>query len=196
MSKYTKDYGDGALLYYNAEFFSKEVSDNYFADLRDNCVWSQKAVKIAGREVMQPRLTSSYGNEGITYYYSGSTNQAIPWTKTLLEIKHKIEDITGNFNFYNYCLLNQYRSEKDSVGWHTDSEKNMNAAMIGSLSLGETRRFRIKNLATKEVETFEVKNGTLILMAGTFQDKFVHEVPKETSPRNMRINLTFRKIKS
>ena len=44
---------------------------------------------------MQPRLTASYGDEGLTYFYSGTENKALPWTPILLEIKHKSEASRG-----------------------------------------------------------------------------------------------------
>ena len=66
---------------------------------------------------MQPRLIASYGDQGITYRYSGTDNVALPWTNTLLEIKEKIEAVQGE---YNYCLLKCIRSGEHSMGWHSD----------------------------------------------------------------------------
>ena len=91
--------------------------------------WEQKP-GVFGH--LQPRLTASYGDEGITYRYSGTENKALPWTATLLEIKRKIEAVQGE---YNYCLLNRYRSGSDSVGMHADNEPEM-GNVIGSLVLG------------------------------------------------------------
>jgi len=42
--------------------------------------------------------------------------------------------------------------------------------------------------------SFPVGNGTLIIMAGTMQRFWKHEVPKTTENVRERINLTFRKI--
>ena len=139
---------------------------------------------------MQPRLTASYGDEGVTYRYSGTENVALPWTATLLEIKERIEAVQGE---YNYCLLNRYRSGSDSMGWHADNEPEM-GNVIGSLSLGATRKFRIRHNATREMKTFSVSNGTLIIMAGTMQQFWKHDVPKTKENVGERINLTFRKI--
>ena len=139
---------------------------------------------------MQPRLTASYGDEGVTYVYSGTTNRAVPWTPTLLEIRRKIETVGGK---YNFCLLNRYRSGADSVGMHADDEPGM-GNVIGSLSLGATRTFRIRHTRTKETRTFAVGNGTLIIMAGTMQQFWKHEVPKTSVNVGERINLTFRSI--
>jgi alkylated DNA repair dioxygenase AlkB len=66
--------------------------------------------------------------------------------------------------------------------------------VIGSASLGATRTFRIRHNAAKEMRTFSLGNGTLIIMAGTMQQFWKHDVPKTTETIGERINLTFRKI--
>lgn len=178
---------DGGILLYDDAFLSPEDADRYFIELRDQSAWEQKP-GVFGH--MQPRLTASYGDEGVTYRYSGIVNVALPWTATLLEIKKKIEAVQGE---YNYCLLNLYRSGQDSIGIHADNEPGM-GNVIGSLSLGATRTFRIKHNKSKETRTFQVGNGTLIIMAGTMQQFWKHDVPKTTEIVGERINLTFRKI--
>jgi alkylated DNA repair dioxygenase AlkB len=178
---------DGGLLLYDAAFLPPELADRCFAELRDHCVWEQKP-GVFGH--MQPRLTASYGDQGVTYRYSGTENIALPWTATLLEIKEKAEAVQGECN---YCLLNRYRSGLDSMGMHADDEPEM-GNVIGSISLGATRTFRIKHNKTKETMSFPVSNGTLIIMAGTTQQFWKHEIPKTKENVGERINLTFRKI--
>jgi alkylated DNA repair dioxygenase AlkB len=178
---------DDGLLLYDENFLSPDLADRYFTKLIDECAWDQKP-GVFGH--MQPRLTASYGGEGVTYRYSGTVNIALPWTPTLLEIKEKIEAVQGE---YNYCLLNRYRSGSDSMGWHADDEPEM-GNVIGSLSLGATRKFRIRHNATRELRTFSLSNGTLIVMAGTMQRFWKHDVPKTKENVGERVNLTFRKI--
>jgi alkylated DNA repair dioxygenase AlkB len=183
----TIELADGGILLYDDAFLPPVLADRYLVELRDHCAWEQKP-GVFGH--VQPRLTVSYGDEGITYRYSGTENKALPWTPTLLEIKEKIESVQGH---YNYCLLNRYRSGADSVGMHADNEPGM-GNVIGSLSLGATRTFRIKHNRSKETRTYLVGNGTLIIMAGTMQQHWKHEVPKTTENVGERINLTFRRI--
>ena len=178
---------DGGILIYDAAFLRADLADRYFVELRDQCVWEQKP-GIFGH--MQPRLIASYGDPGVTYRYSNIENVALAWTATLLEIKEKIEAIQGE---YNYCLLNRYRSGSDSMGWHADDEPEI-GNLIGSLSLGATRKFRIRHNITRETQTFLAGNGTLIIMAGTMQQFWQHEVPKTKLNVGERINLTFRQV--
>jgi alkylated DNA repair dioxygenase AlkB len=183
----TLELADGGLLLYEEAFLPPDLAHRYFVELRDTSAWEQKKAAFGH---LQPRLTASYGDKGVTYFYSGTENKALPWTPTLLEIKRRIEAVRGR---YNYCLLNRYRSGADSVGMHADDEPGM-GDVIGSLSLGATRTFRIRHNRTKETRIFPVGNGTLIIMAGTMQDFWKHEIPKTTESVGERINLTFRYI--
>jgi alkylated DNA repair dioxygenase AlkB len=178
---------DGGLILYDHAFLPKEKADQYFEELREACSWEQKP-GIFG--YLQPRLIASYGNEGVSYKYSGSAYPALPWIAPLLEIKTKIEAVHGE---YNYCLANRYRKGADSMGWHADNEPEI-GEVIGSLSLGATRKFRIRHNTTRETMTFEPGNGTLIVMAGTMQKFWQHEVPKTKKAVGERINLTFRQV--
>ena len=178
---------DGGIVIYDEGFLSADLADRYFAELRDTAPWEQKP-GVFGQ--LQPRLTASYGDDGVTYFYSGTKNTALPWTPTLLEIKQKIEAVRGR---YNYALLNRYRTGQDSVGMHADDEPGM-GDVIGSLSLGATRAFRIRHNKTKETRTFQLVSGTLLVMAGTVQRFWKHEVPKTAEDVGERINLTFRYI--
>ncbi|HWB14206.1 MAG TPA: alpha-ketoglutarate-dependent dioxygenase AlkB [Pirellulales bacterium] len=188
-SAQTTELTDGGIILFQDGFIPPDVADRYFAELRDTAPWEQKKAPFGH---MQPRLTASYGEEGVTYFYSGTENKALPWTPMLLEIKAKIEAVKGR---YNYCLLNRYRSGADSVGMHADNEPG-EGSIIGSLSLGATRTFRIRHNKTKEARTFKLSHGTLLIMAGTMQQFWKHEVPKTQADVGERINLTFRWIES
>jgi hypothetical protein len=183
----TIELADGGILLYHDAFLPPDLADRYFVELRDTSAWEQKKATFGH---LQPRLTASYGDKGVIYFYSGTENKALLWTPTLLEIKQRIEAIRGR---YNYCLLNRYRSGADSVGLHADNEPGM-GNVIGSLSLGATRTFRIRHNRTKETRLFPVGHGTLLIMAGTMQHFWKHEIPKTTQNVGERINLTFRMI--
>ena len=178
---------DGGILLYDEHFLRPEIAGRYFSELIEGCAWEHKP-GVFGH--MQPRLIASHGDPGIVYRYSGRDNPALPWTPILLEIKETIEAVEGS---YNYCLLNRYRSGQDSMGMHADNEPEM-GDIIGSLSLGATRTFRIKHNSTKQTRNFKVGHGTLIIMAGTMQRFWKHEVPKTKEDVGERINLTFRQI--
>jgi alkylated DNA repair dioxygenase AlkB len=182
-------------VYFESEFFTQDEADEYLKLLTDEIRWNQEPIIIFGKKLMQPRLTAWYGDAGIKYGYSGIKLEAIAWTSALKTIKSKLESFSGET--FNSVLLNYYRNERDSMGWHRDDEKELGVnPVIASVSFGETRRFKLKHRIEKELrQTIELSNGSLLLMRGETQHHWLHEVPKETHSRGPRINLTFRKIK-
>ena len=95
---------------------------------------------------------------------------SLPWTKELIAVKSKIE-VYSKIKF-NSVLLNFYRSGSDSVSWHSDDEKELGEEpIIGSVSFGGTRRFRLRNKEDKkQIHTYELENGILLLMKGKTQN--------------------------
>jgi alkylated DNA repair dioxygenase AlkB len=178
---------DGGLLPYMENFIGADLADQFFCTLRERCSWEQRH-GIFGH--MPPRLICSHGDPGVMYRYSGADYPALPWCDVLLEIKARVETVKG---LYNYCLLNRYRSGSDSMGWHADDEPEV-GEVSGSASLGATRKFRIRHNVSRETQTFLAGHSTLIIMAGTMQRFWQHEVPKKKLQVGERINLTFRQI--
>ena len=131
-----------------------------------------------GKKVMQPRLTALYGDEGISYSYSGITMEPIPWSKTLLEIKGKVEELAEAR--FSHVLLNFYRDGQDSMGWHRDNEASLGPEpVIASVSFGVPRRFQFRNYVDKKEKLqIELGHGSLLLMKGTCQDHWEHQIPK------------------
>lgn len=171
-----------------------ETADAYFNNLRDNIQWQNEEVKLMGKTFYPSRLTAYYGEK--PYRYSGVTRYPLPWIPGLLEIKSIIEPITGVI--FNAVLLNFYKNGNDYMGWHSDDERELvEHSPIASVSLGETRRFifRQKSNRQNKIE-MSLSNGDLLIMQGTTQKYWHHQVPK-TRPKNpdvvkARINLTFR----
>jgi alkylated DNA repair dioxygenase AlkB len=172
----------------------REESDRLFADLIQTIDWRQDWITIYGRSMPQPRLTAWYGDPGKSYTYSGITMIPTPWTLPLLELKTKVEAASGVM--FNSVLLNLYRDGNDSMGWHSDDESELGQnPIIGSLSLGETRRFMLRHRFEQGLKyELELTSGSFLLMQGTTQHYWQHRVPKTKRPVSLRINLTFRVI--
>ena len=117
------------------------------------------------------------------------------WTLTLQKIKSLVESVSKT-NFTT-VLLNYYRDGSDSNGWHADNEKELGVnPVIASLSLGAERNFQLKhNFDASQKKSLILENGSLLLMKGTTQHYWKHQVPKTAKPIGPRINLTFRVIK-
>jgi alkylated DNA repair dioxygenase AlkB len=176
-------------------FYRQPRSGETMKRLLEEICWRQETITLWGKDYLQPRLSAWYGDAGSDYAYSGVVLRPHPWTDTLLAIKADVERASGHR--FNSVLLNLYRNEHDSVGWHSDAEPELGKMpVIASLSLGETRTFRMRHKARKESKpvTIELTDGSLLLMEGTTQHFLQHSVAKEREPCGPRINLTFRTI--
>lgn len=185
---------DGQVIIYQ-HFFEQSESDRFFAELLSNINWQQDKIKLFGREVNLPRLTAWYGDEDKSYKYSGINMNPIPWTPILLSIKEKIEKVI-ELNF-NSVLANLYRNGQDYVSWHSDDEKELGEnPIIASVSFGATRRFLLRHKSNKDLETVDISltHGSLLVMQGSTQHYWKHQVPKTAKVKTERINLTFRVI--
>ncbi|OGS73810.1 MAG: 2OG-Fe(II) oxygenase [Flavobacteria bacterium RIFCSPLOWO2_12_FULL_31_7] len=184
---------DAEFIYY-PNFISKEKADLLFETLLSEIPWQHDEITIFGKKIAQPRLTSLYGNDGKSYGYSNIIMQPHPFNSTLMFIKEEIENKVKEH--FTTVLLNLYRNEKDSNGWHADNEKELGRdPVIASLSLGEERIFQIKHNRNKEVkQSITLQHGSLLVMKNGAQIHYKHQIPKASKPKKPRINLTFRKI--
>ena len=178
-------------------FFSQAESDDLYESLAHNIKWQHDQIKIFGKLVEQPRLTAWYGDLRFSCNYSGISMSPQPWNEDLLSIKRRVESQV-NLSFSN-CLLNFYRTGKDSMGWHQDNEKELGQnPAIASVSFGATRPFQLKHVKNKALKKVDIplSHGSLLVMKGTTQHYWKHQIPKTTRQIEPRINLTFRIIKS
>ncbi|MGL6343520.1 MAG: alpha-ketoglutarate-dependent dioxygenase AlkB family protein, partial [Waterburya sp.] len=116
-------------------------------------------------------------------------------TPNLLSIKKRIEQtVTVNFNS---VLANLYRNGQDYVSWHSDDEKELGKnPTIASVSFGATRRFVLRHKSNQDLDTLDISlsHGSLLIMKGSTQHFWKHQVPKTSKVKSERINLTFRVI--
>jgi alkylated DNA repair dioxygenase AlkB len=185
---------DAEVIYY-PHFFDKEEADQIYAQLTKEIPWQQDDIRVFGKTYPQPRLTALFGNEGKPYSYSNIKMQPHPWNLLLQKIKSQVESVSDT-NFTT-VLLNQYRDGKDSNGWHADNEKELGTnPIIASISFGAERTFQLKHNSDKDQKkSIILEHGSLLLMKGTTQHFWKHQIPKTTKPVGPRINLTFRVIK-
>ena len=133
------------------------------------------------------------GDAQAHYQYSGLSLSPQPWLPTVKAIRRKIEKRCCHR--FNSVLINLYRDGKDSNGWHSDNEPELGEnPVIASLSLGATRRFRLRHKYRKALAPYSIDlpHGSLLLMAGTTQQYWQHCLSKTARQVGPRINLTFR----
>lgn len=192
---------EGGVLEFDSKFLSEEDSNQLFSFLKDNVTWEQLFYTGKNsKKIYQPRLTAWYADdENMSYSYSGVTQTVKKWLPELLDLKNKIESVSGVS--YNSVLLNYYRDGNDSVGLHADDEKELGInANIASISLGSTRTFILSQYRSKNgnlssnVKEFDLTNGSFLIMNGSTQHYWKHSIPKSIIEVGPRINLTYRKF--
>lgn len=181
-----------AELIYDTEFLDPEFSEKLFKELYTQTDWKQEPIKIFGKEMMQPRLTHLFGEK--SYSYSNIKMNPEPFPEMLQQLKNKLENFTKST--FNICLANLYRDGQDSMGWHSDNEKELGKnPTIASISLGGERMFHLQHKSKKELkQKIVLAPSSLLIMAGETQHFWKHQLPKTKKKVTPRINLTFRKV--
>jgi alkylated DNA repair dioxygenase AlkB len=183
-----------AVVQYEGGFFAFAKANSLYTKTLTETPWKQNKIKLFGKVHNEPRLTQLYGDTGIKYGYSGISYDALPWTETLKEIKDKVEKQARTS--FNICLVNRYRDGQDSNGWHADNEPELGEnPIIASVSFGQERFFHLKhNTNSAWRYKFTLEHGSLLIMAGSTQHTYKHQIAKTKKLVGERINLTFRKI--
>tara|TARA_Y100001933_G_C18923583_1_gene532102 strand:- start:410 stop:988 length:579 start_codon:yes stop_codon:yes gene_type:complete len=183
---------DGTLSY-NQNFYSDEKAIEIFNALKTYPEYEQRIIKIFGKEINAPRLEAFYSKNKQNYSYSGQTLQGNIFTPMIEDICMEVEAFTGAC--FNSVLINVYRDGQDSNGWHSDNEKELGInPVIASLSFGASRNIHFRHNKTNLKKTIEMENGSIMVMGGTIQHHWKHQVPKTSKVKSTRINMTFRWI--
>jgi hypothetical protein len=111
----------------------------------------------------------------------------------------------------NTAFVNCYDGGKESVGYHSDQLTYLGPrAVIGSLSLGVSREFRVRKIATEDISdradhqgqiSIHLPHNSLLVMHAEMQEEWKHCIaPSATiTPHpvagNKRINVTYRYYK-
>lgn len=173
----------------------KDIPARGLADIRfKNIHWKQDVIRMYGKRMPLPRLTSWYGDRGKIYTYSGITSVPNAWNEGLLDLKRKIEHFAGAE--FNSVLLNWYRDGTDHLSWHADDEKELGVSpVIASANFGAQRDFVLRNIEDPSRRiTIPLGHGTLLVMRGELQHYWQHSVPRRIKAQSSRFNLTFRRI--
>ena len=183
---------DGTVQYYG-KVIQEMVADDYFEKLMQNIAWENDQAIILGRQITTKRKVAWYGDQGYEYTYSNVNRYALPWAVELLELRQRVQQLTGEH--FNSCLLNLYHTGEEGMAWHSDDETDLKKnGVIASLSFGAERKFAFKHKQSKEKVELYLEHGSLLVMKDTTQSHWLHRLPPTKKVSTARINLTFRTI--
>ena len=144
---------DGELEYV-PDFIASSDADELLAELLVLPDWEQPLLHLFGRDVPTPRKVAFYGDAGVSYAYSGFVHEARPWPPSITSLRARLASEHGLR--FNTVLANLYRDGRDSMGWHSDDERDLGPQpIIGSVSLGAERRFLLRHRKRKDLKTLD-----------------------------------------
>jgi alkylated DNA repair dioxygenase AlkB len=167
-----------------------DAGRSIMADLLQQTRFEQPEIRMMGKSLRTPRLVAWYGDE--PYGYSGLVHPSRPWTPILDALRALASRLAQSP--FNGVLLNLYRDGSDSMGWHSDDEPELGAnPVVASLSLGATRRFRLRHKRDRSLSFgLDLSHGSMLVMSGPIQHHWQHALPKTARAVGARLNLTFR----
>ncbi|GAB4170131.1 MAG: alpha-ketoglutarate-dependent dioxygenase AlkB [Wenzhouxiangellaceae bacterium] len=177
-----------------ADWLTPGRAEALLAHLLESVAWEQRRIRLFGREHVQPRRIAFMGDRGVVYGYSGDRFAADGWDPVVAELRDRLQVALGVE--FNCCLLNLYRDGSDSMGWHADDEPELGPnPTIASVSLGATRRFRLRSRdGQADAVALDLAHGSLLVMSGDIQHHWQHRLARTARAVGPRINLTFRQV--
>lgn len=159
--------------------------------------WQQPEVQVYGRRHKTPRMVCFYGDQNVTYRYSGLRHRALGWPPLLQQLRDRLHTDWGLR--FNAVLCNAYRNGEDRMGWHSDNEAELgDEPSLASISLGAERRFcwrRIQASGFGPSRPMVLTGGSLLWMGRGLQTNWQHSLPQQKTCTELRVNLTFRLIR-
>ena len=150
---------------------------NLFSALVDGVEWAQPVVQMYDREVLTPRLVSSF-DPGV--------HPILPDLVDSLSARYGIR--------LDQLSAGWYRDGNDSVAYHGDRvARERPRSIVATVSLGGARRFTIRPKEGGEALSFSLGHGDLVVMGGSCQRTWEHAIPKVASAQP-RIALMFRHV--
>jgi alkylated DNA repair dioxygenase AlkB len=155
-------------------------ADRLFDQLVAERDWDQRTRRMYDKEVVEPRLTSSWSLR------SGESLEppVLEEIRILLGERYEREFDSVGFNLY--------RDGRDSVAWHADRiPKEIEGPVVCLVSLGEPRRFLLRPKGGGASRAFFLGEGDLLVTGGDAQRTWDHSVPK-VKRAGPRISIAFR----
>lgn len=184
-----------SLCYTYDDYLTQELADTLFAFCMENVKFHvNPKIKIYGRECEQKRSIAFLSNVSTGYAYSGQIQSSQELPQLLEQLMTEVN--TSLNTDFNGILVNLYTDGNDSIGFHSDSEKDLaKDGTVACISLGANRCFRIKSKHKNYKKSYDIGtgHGQLLVMTGNFQKEFTHGIPVQKSVTKPRISLTFRK---
>ena len=179
---------DGATL----RLYPNFVSASDLEDIKQLKLETRPKIIVYGKECRQQRNVGFFSDSSLGYSYSRQMMSSQPTTPFL---RSKLDQVNVRLGTaFNGILVNEYPDGNSNIGAHSDDESGLDrkTRSVAAISYGAERIFRIRDKKTKKIVLdLETPPLSMLVMSGTFQDKYMHEIPVRKN-KNARWSLTFR----
>jgi alpha-ketoglutarate-dependent dioxygenase alkB family protein 2 len=198
-------------IYYHQKFLPKQKANKILRDLLTFNYFSDEraSIIIHGQKKVVPRKQMWYSDPKANYRFSGNEMKEQVWPSLLYDIRIILNEFIKDKGFIpsdsdiglNSVLVNYYRNGNDYIGWHSDKIGDLiqiqGQTIIVSLTFGVMRPFILRRKDDHSRKySINLAHGDLLIIKGKTNDYWQHSVPKRTTIKKPRINLTFRLVKS
>jgi alpha-ketoglutarate-dependent dioxygenase alkB family protein 2 len=165
---------------------------------------TESQVLIRGEYKNIPRKQVAFADPEVrSYRFSGTSVEGKVWPRELDDLRNELNNflisqkiLDEGSQRLNYLLVNYYRDGNDYIGYHSDDERDLEIPLIVSLSFGETRDFIFQNVKAPGIAyPIELGSGDLLIIHPPTNKAWKHSLPKRTTVKGARFNLTFRIMK-
>lgn len=183
---------------YWPRYLSGSTRDKVWASL-GSLTYIGGTAKMLGKTYTMPRQTVGYATvPGLSYKFSDKRVLAMyPMPAAVDELRRSIEATTGAR--YNFVLINEYKNNGETVGWHADGESDMvPKSTVAFISIGATHPFQMRRNDRSNGErsvNVSLEDGDLLTMEGSFQQHYQHAIPRRALVSDMHYDLTFRTMR-
>jgi alkylated DNA repair dioxygenase AlkB len=187
-------------------YLKRELADELF-DILKNIRYNSdedSMVKMGGFHVKIPRKQIAYGENSNGYSFSGTTIKPYDWNRCddsinsiagrlIKKLKNTVADTTPTE--FNYALVNNYIDGTNSIGYHSDDERNLGKTpSIAGISLGQEREMYFKSTLTNEIIKLSLPHNSLLIMYYPTNRYWKHAILKSNKKIGQRISITFRNL--
>ena len=194
---------DNICVVYYKNFYLDDEADEIFQLLQNELIYNtdeQSQVVMMGKKINIPRKQVAYGDDGVSYNFTGTNVKAKSWNTTtkLSKCLKQIRDkVSKRFNCeFNFVLINKYADGNSYIGPHYDDERDLvkDSPIVG-VSFGESRLLNLTQQNNKKEKNLLVSHGSAFAICYPTNKFWKHSIPKSNTCLP-RISLTFRLMTS
>ena len=199
-------------LFYYQNFISVRKANRVLKELLSYTYFSDErsAIILAGQKKYVPRKQIWFSDPNANYRFSENemSDKDQKWPSILNELRVNLNDllkekgiIQSNSKYeLNAVLVNYYRNGNDYIGWHSDKTGDLiqmqGQTIIVSVTFGVTRPFILRRSDDHSAQySLNLRHGDLLIIKGKTNNFWQHSLPKRTTIKKPRINLTYRIVK-